>query len=119
MSPAFIKGTTEHLPKAAITFDRFHAVKIVNDAVDEVRRAEQKNESLLRGTRYIWLRNPKTLSRRQRATLDSLPTRHLKTARAYQIPWPSRTSTTSLRLKRRLAFSSGGTSGPLTAGWTR
>jgi transposase len=85
MSPAFIKGTTEHLPKAAITFDRFHAVKIVNDAVDEVRRAEQKNESLLRGTRYIWLRNPKTLSRRQRATLDSLPTRHLKTARAYQI----------------------------------
>lgn len=40
MSPAFIKGTAEHLPKAAVTFDRFHAVKIVNEAVDRVRRAE-------------------------------------------------------------------------------
>ena len=85
MSPAFIKGVAEHLPNAAITFDKFHAVKIVNDAVDQVRRAEQKRQSLLRGTRYIWLRNPANLSERQQATLDSLPTRHLKTARAYQI----------------------------------
>ena len=85
MSPAFIKGTAEHLPNAAVTFDKFHAVKIVNDAVDQVRRAEQKGQSVLRGTRYIWLRNPANLSDRQQATLDSLPTRHLKTARAYQI----------------------------------
>jgi transposase len=42
LSPAFIKGTTEHLPQAEITFDKFHTVKIVNDAVDEVRREEQK-----------------------------------------------------------------------------
>jgi transposase len=85
MSPAFIKGVTENLPNAAITFDKFHAVKIINDAVDQVRRAEQRRQSLLRGTRYIWLRNPANLSDRQKATLDSLPTRHLKTARAYQI----------------------------------
>ena len=85
MSPAFIKGVGENLPNAAVTFDKFHAVKIINDAVDQVRRAEQKGQSLLRGTRYIWLRNPTTLSERQRATLEALPTRHLKTARAYQI----------------------------------
>jgi transposase len=85
MSPAFIKGIAESLPEAAVTFDKFHAVKIINDAVDQVRRAEQKGQSLLRGTRYIWLRNPNNLSERQRTTLESLPTRHLKTARAYQI----------------------------------
>jgi transposase len=85
MSPAFIKGIGDSLPKAAITFDKFHAVKIINDAVEKVRRAEQKNQSLLRGTRYIWLRNPTNLSARQRAILEGLPTRHLKTARAYQI----------------------------------
>lgn len=85
MSPAFIKGVNENLPQAAVTFDKFHAVKIVNDAVDAVRRAEQKSQILLRGTRYIWLRNPDTLSERQRATLDALPTHNLKTARAYQI----------------------------------
>jgi transposase len=85
MSPAFIKGVAESLPEAAVTFDKFHAVKIINDAVDQVRRAEQKQQDVLRGTRYIWLRNPDTLSERQRTTLENLPTRHLKTARAYQI----------------------------------
>jgi transposase len=85
MSPAFIKGVADNLPKAAITFDKFHAVKIINDAVDQVRRAEQKTQGALRGTRYIWLRNPANLSERQKATLESLPTQHLKTARAYQI----------------------------------
>jgi transposase len=85
MSPAFIKGVAESLPEAVVTFDKFHAVKIINDAVDQVRRAEQKQQGVLRGTRYIWLRNPDNLSERQRTTLESLPTRHLKTARAYQI----------------------------------
>jgi len=85
MSPAFIKGVGESLLHAAITFDKFHAVQIVNDAVDQVRRAEQKRQGLLRGTRYIWLRNPANLTERQRATLDGLSTQHLKTARAYQI----------------------------------
>ncbi len=54
------------------------------DAVDQVHRAEQRRQSVLRGTRYIWLRDPANLSERQRATLDSLPTRHLKTARTCQ-----------------------------------
>jgi transposase len=85
MSPAFIKGVTESLPAAAVTFDKFHAVKLINDAVDQVRRLEQKQQDVLRGTRYIWLRNPDNLSERQRSTLEALPTRHLKTARAYQI----------------------------------
>jgi transposase len=85
MSPAFIKGTAESLPKAAVTFDKFHAVKIINEAVDQVRRAEQKSQIVLRGTCYLWLRNPTNLSDRQRAALEGLPTRHLKTGRAYQI----------------------------------
>jgi transposase len=34
MSGAYIKGDTENLTEAEITFDKFHAVKLVNDAVD-------------------------------------------------------------------------------------
>jgi transposase len=69
-----IKGRRGRIPNnAAVTFDKFHAVKIVNDAVDQVRRAEQKGQSVLRGTRYIWLRNPANLSDRQRATLGNVP----------------------------------------------
>ena len=82
MSPAFIKGTAESLPGAEVTFDKFHTVKIVNEAVDAVRRAEQKGEPVLKRSRYIWLRNPENLSPRQRAMLDAMPRHHLKTARA-------------------------------------
>jgi len=85
MSPAFIKGIGESLPKAEITFDKFHAVKIVNDGVDKVRRSEQKITPVLRNTRYIWLKNEDNLSTQQRETLGGLSGSNLKTARAYQI----------------------------------
>jgi len=85
MSPAFIKGTAAHLPNANITFDKFHAVKIVNEAVDLVRRAEQKDRPKLKKTRYIWLKNQANLSGAQLGALSGLTGLNLKTARAYQI----------------------------------
>ena len=85
MSGAFIKGTAEHLPNSQITFDKFHAVKIVNDAVDQVRRAEQKTRPELKKTRYIWLKNSTNLTQPQQEMLGSLSKSNLKTARAYQM----------------------------------
>lgn len=85
MSPAFIKGTAAHLPEANITFDKFHAVKIVNDAVDQVRRAEQKTRPELKKSRYVWLKNKDNLTTSQRDILGGLSGLNLKTARAYQI----------------------------------
>jgi len=38
MSPAFIKGIREYLPEAKVTFDKFHILKIINDAMDKVRK---------------------------------------------------------------------------------
>lgn len=85
MSAALIKGTAAHLPNADITFERFHAVKIINDAVDLVRRAEQKDRPELKKTRYIWLKNKGNLSEAQLHTLGGLTEPNLKTARAWQI----------------------------------
>jgi transposase len=85
MSPAFISGVKEQFPNAEITFDRFHIMKIVNEAVDQVRREEARTQPLLAKTRFIWLKNPGNLTAKQEATLDSLKDRNLKTARAYQI----------------------------------
>ena len=85
MSPAFIKGVGDHLPEAQITFDKFHAVKLVNDAVDEVRRAEAKERPELKRSRYLWLKNQHNLSAGQRASLGSLTRLNLKTVRAYQL----------------------------------
>ena len=72
MSPAFIKGVTEHLPNAAITFDKFHILKIINDAVDEVRREEAKTNPLLKGTRYVFLKNDANLTATQRQQKQEL-----------------------------------------------
>jgi transposase len=85
MSAAFIKGVTDNLTEAEITFDKFHAVKLVNDAVDKVRRAESKGRPELKRSRYLWLRNEPSLSAEARANLAALTRLHLKTARAYQI----------------------------------
>ncbi|MES0385816.1 MAG: ISL3 family transposase [Hyphomicrobium sp.] len=85
MSAAYIKGVTENLTEAEITFDKFHAVKLVNDAVDQVRRIESKTQPSLKGSRYVWLKNEANLSAGQSATLGTLAHTNLKTARAYRM----------------------------------
>lgn len=85
MSPAYIKGVADNLPMACITFDKFHVMKLVNDAVDQVRRMEQKDNNILKSTRYLWLKNPNNLTESQRKSLLPLSDMNLKTARAYNI----------------------------------
>lgn len=87
MSPAYRKGARDHLPEARITFDRFHVVKLLNDAVDQVRRAERKDAPELARTRYLWLKNQSNLSPYQQRQLEHLllAGSHLKTVRAYQM----------------------------------
>jgi transposase len=86
MSTAFVKGITEHLPNAALTFDRFHVMAKLSEAIDEVRRTEAKTNPLLKGTRYLWLRNQGTLTEAQRDELAWLkrPSNRLATARAHR-----------------------------------
>lgn len=85
MSPAFIEGVREYLPNAKITFDRFHVMKLANEAVDEVRRVESWERKELKKTRQLWLKNPENLNRDQQQTLESLAQINLKTARAWRI----------------------------------
>ena len=85
MSPAFISGIRKEFPKAAITFDKFHVMKIVNSGIDMVRREEAATNQELRNTRYIWLKNPDNLTEKQKDTLCNLRDMNLKTVRAYNL----------------------------------
>lgn len=88
MLPAFIQGAGSQFPEAEITFDRFHVVRLLNDAVDQVRREEQKERPELKRTRYLWLRNRGRLSAAQQREIDELlrpSRRNLATARAYRL----------------------------------
>jgi len=85
MSPAFIKGVNDTFPNASIVFDKFHVMKMINEAVDTVRRQEQSENDILKKTRYTWLKNPENLTKYQSEVLESLKNMNLKTVRAYNI----------------------------------
>jgi transposase len=72
MSPAFIKGVTEHLPDARITFDKFHVVAHASLALDKTRRIEQKTDPSLKGLRWALLKDRSKLGDSAQADLDAL-----------------------------------------------
>ncbi len=85
MSPAFIKGCTEELPNARITFDKFHVVWHANAAVDKMRRIEQRGDKSLKGMRWSLLKDRASLHPEAAADLDALIARMttVRTARAW------------------------------------
>lgn len=87
MSPAFISGIEKHFPNAELTFDKFHLTTIINEAVDKVRRQEQKEHPELARSRYVWLKNPENLKASQSEIIEALTVKklNLKTSRAYHI----------------------------------
>lgn len=88
MSPAFESGVSAAFPQTTQVVDRFHVMQLVNDALNDVRRAEAKSDpkrrQALQRTRYLWLKNPPELTERQRRKLKALCSQDLQTARAYQ-----------------------------------
>lgn len=57
MSPAFISGCNKYIPDAAITFDKFHVMKEVNKAMDELRKLERIGNDMLKKHKYTFLKN--------------------------------------------------------------
>ncbi|WP_187273946.1 transposase [Paenibacillus sp. N3.4] len=72
MSAAFISGIAEQFPKAEVTFDKFHVMMMVNEAVNDVRKAEQKEAPQLKRAKYLWLKNETNLKEKQKEELQGL-----------------------------------------------
>jgi len=84
----YIEVIKRRLPHALVMFDKFHIVRHLLNAVDQVRREEAKtlkseNLDLLSKTRYIWLKNPWNLTDTQKTRLSDLERLNLKINRAY------------------------------------
>lgn len=82
----------QHVPGAdeKIVYDKFHVAKHLGEAVDRVRRAENKTlradgDERLVGTKYQWLRNPDNFTDQQWREFRALRTSNLKTARAWAL----------------------------------
>ncbi len=68
MSAAYIEAVSTHLPEATIVFDHFHVIKLFNDKLSDLRRdlyreaADQLHKNVLKGTRWLLLKNPDNLN---------------------------------------------------------
>jgi transposase len=72
MSPSFIAGAMDEFPKSTIVFDRFHIVKLLNEAMNEVRKKERMQHQILKNHRYTFLKNEKNLTTKQKAQRDEI-----------------------------------------------
>jgi len=90
MWPAYRNAVNEVMPFTEIVHDRFHVSKHLNEAVDQVRRQENRQmirngENGLKGTRYWWLKNEPVLTEDAAARFEELKKTGLKVARAWEI----------------------------------
>ena len=85
MALGFRKGINENFENSHTIIDKFHVIKHANEAVDKIRKAEAKDNELLKRTKYLWLTNDDNLSDKQRARKTTLMKKHLKTSRAYSM----------------------------------
>ena len=88
----YIASLRAHVPEAdgKIVFDKFHVAQHLGNAVDKVRRKENKTlkasgDDRLAGTRYDWLRNPTSMEPKDRKEFAELRNSELKTARAWAL----------------------------------
>lgn len=88
----FVSSTLDHVPdgRSKIVFDRFHIMKHMTDAVDQVRRSEHRRlhaegDDTLKGTKYVWLTSKENLTKSSAKRLAGLRTLRLQTGRAWAI----------------------------------
>lgn len=87
---AFGNSIRKQVPDARIVHDRFHISEYLVEAVDLVRRRENRHlrrdgETSLTGSRQLWLYNEENLDREAQGRLESLRRVAMKTARAWGI----------------------------------
>lgn len=84
----YMKVIRQYAPEAMLVFDKFHLVRHLLRAVDQVRKEEarklkKEHPELLQGTQYIWLKNPWNLTPKQKQRLGVLEKMNLRINRAY------------------------------------
>lgn len=90
MWKAYANAVAEKLPQAVIVHDRFHISKHLNEAVDRVRRHENKErlgegDGCLKGSKFLWLANEENVNDQFAERFNTLKHSDLKVARAWAI----------------------------------
>lgn len=85
----YLKVVAEQVPQALHVLDRFHIMKKINEAIDQVRRSEGRRlvedgyEPVLKQSRWCLLKRPENLTEKQTVKLAELLQYNLKSVRSY------------------------------------
>ena len=87
---AYRNCVRKQVPQAEIVHDHFHISQYLGEAVDLVRRKENKSlrktgDDSLTGTRQLWLYNVDNLEEEDYETIESIRVRAKKTSRAWML----------------------------------
>lgn len=87
---AYQSMVEQWLPNCSIVYDRFHLVRNVNDAVDDVRRSEwraagEDSKKVIKSSRYLLLANPENLDESGLERLQKLRAANEPISTAYQL----------------------------------
>lgn len=85
---AFITGAEKHVPRAVIVHDKFHIMQYMNEAVDKVRRNENKalmaqEDRTLVGTKYLWLKAKENFTKENKSDFRNINIGQLSVGRAW------------------------------------
>lgn len=89
MCAPYIAEVRARLPNAEVAFDPFHVVKLANEAVQEIRRAESRQRKgttqaqVLKGSRWALLKAPENLRDDERLRLSEVARLNNRVYRAY------------------------------------
>ncbi len=119
MSATYIGAIEDHCPNATLVLDRFHIVKALNGAVDEVRKEQWRKASgdkrkALKGLRWLLFKHSSHRSKKDSRILNTLSKGNRRIHRAwvlkdefeqfweYKVPWAAerflkRWTTTALK----------------------
>jgi transposase len=78
----------KYCKQADVVFDKFHVYGYLTQAIDEVRREEQRmadkaGRQLIKGSRWLWLRRPDRLRRKEKQTLEEIVKVNANLEKAY------------------------------------
>jgi len=87
MSTAYMNGVQECFPYAKLTIDKFHVKKLMLEALDEVRRSEQKEQKskVLANSRKLFMIPEARQNEQQRQRVAELSKQYPKTGRAFRM----------------------------------
>lgn len=85
MSMGFTTGIKKAFKNSKIIYDKFHVMKVINEALDKVRKSEVSEQPILKRTRYLWLKNQNNLKEEQQENIERMSKMNLKTGKAYRL----------------------------------